>query len=338
MMAGLGMGGVAVGMFHLITHAFFKALLFMGAGSVIHGSHDEQDIRRMGGLRGSMPVTFATYGIGMLALCGFPLFFSGFWSKDGILEAAKHWSVARTPFYMLVFGALLTAFYMTRQVSYVFFGESRAASHAHESPRVMTVPLAILAFFAMALGLIGTPAWPWFRSFLDGRAAVLDLHGFDEPGLFALMVTSTVVVFIGLGLGLWLYGSKSPAPEQPEVLERLAPAPWRWLRDRLYVDEFYGVTVIAFYGWWARVADWLDRRVWGGAVAGVAWAFRGWAQFNRFLDTNVVDGSFDKGCEELASGGGLLSRVQNGRVQTYLRILAVSVVALAAILIWSTRP
>ena len=338
MMAGLGMGGVAVGMFHLITHAFFKALLFMGAGSVIHGSHDEQDIRRMGGLRGSMPVTFATYGIGMLALCGFPLFFSGFWSKDGILEAAKHWSVARTPFYMLVFGALLTAFYMTRQVSYVFFGESRAASHAHESPRVMTVPLAILAFFAMALGLIGTPAWPWFRSFLDGRAAVLDLHGFDEPGLFALMVTSTVVVFIGLGLGLWLYGSKSPAPEQPEVLERLAPAPWRWLRDRLYVDEFYGVTVIAFYGWWARVADWLDRRVWGGAVAGVAWAFRGWAQFNRFLDTNVVDGSFDKGCEELASGGGLLSRMQNGRVQTYLRILAVSVVALAAILIWSTRP
>ena len=338
MMAGLGMGGVAVGMFHLITHAFFKALLFMGAGSVIHGSHEEQDIRRMGGLRGSMPVTFATYGIGMLALCGFPLFFSGFWSKDGILEAAKHWSVARTPFYMLVFGALLTAFYMTRQVSYVFFGESRAASHAHESPRVMTVPLAILAFFAMALGLIGTPAWPWFRSFLDGRAAVLDLHGFDEPGLFALMVTSTVVVFIGLGLGLWLYGSKSPAPEQPEVLERLAPAPWRWLRDRLYVDEFYGVTVIAFYGWWARVADWLDRRVWGGAVAGVAWAFRGWAQFNRFLDTNVVDGSFDKGCEELASGGGLLSRMQNGRVQTYLRILAVSVVALAAILIWSTRP
>jgi NADH-quinone oxidoreductase subunit L len=338
MMAGLGMGGVAVGMFHLITHAFFKALLFMGAGSVIHGSHEEQDIRRMGGLRGSMPVTFATYGIGMLALCGFPLFFSGFWSKDGILEAAKHWSVARTPFYMLVFGALLTAFYMTRQVSYVFFGESRAASHAHESPRVMTVPLAILAFFAMALGLIGTPAWPWFRSFLDGRAAVLDLHGFDEPGLFALMVTSTVVVFIGLGLGLWLYGSKSPAPEQPEVLERLAPAPWRWLRDRLYVDEFYGVTVIAFYGWWARVADWLDRRVWGGAVAGVAWAFRGWAQFNRFLDTNVVDGSFDKGCDELASGGGLLSRVQNGRVQTYLRILAVSVVALAAILIWSTRP
>src|SRR6202012_5190792 len=86
MMAGLGLGGVAVGMFHLITHAFFKALLFLGAGSVIHGVHEEQDIRRMGGLKTAMPVTFATYAIGMLALCGFPFLFSGFWSKDGILE------------------------------------------------------------------------------------------------------------------------------------------------------------------------------------------------------------------------------------------------------------
>ena len=89
MMAGLGLGGVAVGMFHLITHAFFKALLFLGAGSVIHGCHEEQDIRRMGGLRVDMPFTFVTYAIGMLALCGFPIFFSGFWSKDGILEAAR---------------------------------------------------------------------------------------------------------------------------------------------------------------------------------------------------------------------------------------------------------
>ena len=90
MMAGLGLGGVAVGMFHLITHAFFKALLFLGAGSVIHGCHEEQDIRRMGGLKSDMPLTFITYAIGMLALCGFPLVFSGFWSKDGILEAAQH--------------------------------------------------------------------------------------------------------------------------------------------------------------------------------------------------------------------------------------------------------
>ncbi len=115
----------------------------------------------------------------MLALCGFPLFFSGFWSKDGILEAAQHWSVAKAPFYMLVFGALLTAFYMTRQVSYVFFGTWRGHGHAHESPRVMTMPLAILAFFAIALAAIGTPAWPWFRAFLNGHAAQFDLAGFQ---------------------------------------------------------------------------------------------------------------------------------------------------------------
>ena len=338
MMAGLGMGGVAVGMFHLITHAFFKALLFLGAGSVIHGCHEEQDIRRMGGLKVDMPLTFITYTIGMLALCGFPIFFSGFWSKDGILEAAQHWSVAKGPFYLLVFGALLTAFYMTRQVCYVFLGYWRGHETAHESPKIMTVPLAILAFFAMALGLIGTPAWPWFRAFLEGRAATFGWRGFTEPGLGLLMVTSSLVVFLGLGLGWRLYGNKSPKPEEPDAIEKSVPWLWGPLRDRLYVDEFYGVTVIAFYKWWARVADWLDRRVWGGIVALVAWIFALWAQLNRLLDINWVDGGFDKTCEELSEGGGLLASIESGRVQNYLRILAVGVVALVVILFWSSRP
>jgi NADH-quinone oxidoreductase subunit L len=335
MMAGLGLGGVAVGMFHLITHAFFKALLFMGAGSVIHGCHEEQDIRKMGGLKSAMPLTFATYGIGMLALCGVPIFFSGFWSKDAILESAHGWTVSQAPYYLLVFGAVLTAFYMTRQVSYVFFGVNRGEKHAHESPKSMTMPLAILAFFAMALGAIATPAWPWFKAFLNGQAAGFDLHGFAEPGLMALMATSTVVVFAGLGLGWWLYGNKSPRPEAPDVLEAAAPLPWKWLRDRLYVDELYGATVIAFYGWWGRVADWLDRRVWGGMVSAVAWLTSLGAELNRFLDAKVVDGGFDKGCEEISTSGGLLSQMQNGRVQSYLRILALAIVALVAILIWS---
>jgi NADH-quinone oxidoreductase subunit L len=151
------------------------------------------------------------------------------------------------------------------------------------------------------------------------------------------MGTSSIVVFIGLGLGWWLYGSNSPAPDEPDVLEAAAPMPWAWLRNRLYIDELYAATVIAFYAWWARVAEWLDRRVWGGMVAAVAWAFGLWAQLNRFLDANVVDGSFDKGCEELSTSGGLLSRVQSGRVQTYLRLLALAVVVLAALLFWSAR-
>ncbi len=337
MMAGLGLGGVAVGMFHLITHAFFKALLFLGAGSVIHGTHEEQDIRRMGGLKVDMPLTFITYAIGMLALCGFPLFFSGFWSKDGILEAA-HAGAIKGPFYLLAFGALLTAFYMTRQVCYVFFGYWRGHHDAHESAPVMTVPLAILAFFAMALGLIGTPAWPWFRSFLEGRAAPFTFHGFAEPGLMSLMAISSGIVLFGLWLGWKLYGNRSPRAEEPDVLEKAAPHLWAGLRDRLYVDEFYGATVIAFYAWWARVTDWLDQRLWGGLVRLVAWLFNLWAHLNRIFDVDAIDGGFNKACEELSTGAGLLSRVESGRVQSYLRILALAAVVLAAILFWSSRP
>jgi len=304
---------------------------------VIHGCHEEQNVRRMGGLKADMPLTFLTYAIGMLALCGFPLLFSGFWSKDGILEAAQHWSVAKTPFYMLVFGALLTAFYMTRQVAYVFFGHWRGGKPAHESPTVMLAPLGILAFFAIALGFIGTPAWPWFRSFLSGKAAGFDWHVLMERELMTLMGVSALVVFLGIGLAWSLYGDRSPKPTAPDSLEKASPLAWGWLSHKFYVDEFYGATVIAFYAWWGRVSDWLDRRVWGGVVAGVAWTFSLAARLNRFLDTNVVDGGFDKGCEELTVGGGLLSRVQSGRVQTYLRILALAVVALVAILIWSSK-
>jgi NADH-quinone oxidoreductase subunit L len=238
---------------------------------------------------------------------------------------------------MLFFGALLTAFYMTRQVAYVFFGHWRGGTSAHESPKVMTVPLAILAFFAMALGLIGTPAWPWFQSFLDGRAVGFQPQTLIETGLLTLMTASALVVFLGLGLGWMLYGNRSPKPTEPDELEKAAPIAWGWLRDRLYVDELYAVTVIAFYKLWARVIDWLDRRVWSGVVSGVAGLFGLWAQLNRFLDTSVVDGSFDKSCEELSVGGGLLSRMQTGRVQTYLRIIALAVIALAAILLWSSR-
>jgi NADH-quinone oxidoreductase subunit L len=336
MMAGLGMGGVAVGMFHLITHAFFKALLFLGAGSVIHGTHEEQDIRRMGGLRADMPITFATYGIGMLALCGVPIF-AGFWSKDGILEAAEQWSVTRIPFYLLVFGALLTAFYMTRQVAYVFFGYWRGHKSAHESPRVMTAPLSILAFFSVVLGFIGTPAWPWFQRFLSSPARNEAMRGFHESGLLLLMTTSSIIVVAGIVLGAWIYGWRSPSPEEPDVLEQSARPIWRVLRAKFYVDELYGATVIAFFWLWGRVADWFDRRIWGGAVAAVTWSIAACARLNRFLDANWVDGAFDKGCEELSSSGGLLSRAQTGRVQTYLRLLALGVIVLAVILFWSSH-
>src|SRR5207247_2605735 len=163
----LGVGGVAAGIMHLLAHGFFKALLFLGAGSVIHGCHHEQDIRKMGSLRRLMPVTFLTYAVGMMTLSGVPLFFSGGWTKEEILHATAHWPKSQVPYYLILAGVILTALYMTRQIIYVFFGKPRAASeHAHESPRVMTMPLIALAFCAIFFTVVLTPAWPWLHAYL----------------------------------------------------------------------------------------------------------------------------------------------------------------------------
>ncbi|MGC2163838.1 MAG: NADH-quinone oxidoreductase subunit L, partial [Silvibacterium sp.] len=349
MMLGLGVGGVAVGMFHLITHAFFKALLFLGAGSVIHGCNGEQDIRKMGGLRKLMPITFATYAAGMLALCGVPLF-AGFWSKDEILHSAHLWSVSAAPYYMGAAGALLTAFYMTRQVYYVFFGKQREATEVHvpaghgvsgavhESPAVMTVPLVILAVFAVFLGFIGTPAWPWFQEFLEGRRATLDFGAFAGSGIVPLMVLSSVIVFAGLALGWWFYGRKPIASvSAQDALERLQPSVFHALAKRLYVDEFYGLTVIRLARWGSQLFDWMDRWIWNGVVQMIAWIVTGIAWMDSSLDTYVVNTGFDEGCEGFVQGGRLMSRLQNGRVQNYLRVLGIALIALALFLFWSRK-
>ncbi len=355
MMMGLGVGGVAVGMFHLITHAFFKALLFLGAGSVIHACHEEQDIRRMGGLRRFMPVTFATYAVGMLALCGFPLFFSGFWSKDAVLHSAQAWSISRAPFYLGAFGALLTAFYMTRQVYYVFLGESRlarsggshdgaridhqehgASASPYESPSVMTTPLIILAVFAILLGVIGTPAWPWFDSFLSGQAATVDFRGFLENGILAVMIFSSLIVFAGLGLGWWFYGRKAiTSAEAPDALERRQPQLFDLLRHKFYVDEFYQATFVNGTKSLARISDWFDRWVWNGAVQSVSYLVFGLSWLARSADKYVVNPGFDEGCQTVSTGGKLLARLQNGRAQDYLRFVGLAFALLALFLMWT---
>jgi NADH-quinone oxidoreductase subunit L len=359
MMMGLGVGGVAVGMFHLITHAFFKALLFLGAGSVIHGCSGEQDIRRMGGLRKSMPITFLTYAAGMLALCGFPLFFSGFWSKDAILHAARDWSISQVPFYMGAFGALLTAFYMTRQVCYVFAGSNRlaAASHddpqlaahfedpthpaphrPHESPAVMTVPLVILAAFAIFLGFIGTPAWPWFQSFLEGKPATFSFSGFSEPGILTVMLTSSLIVFLGLGFGWYFYGRKPiETADAPDVLDELEPQLFSLLGHAFHVDTLYAATLIRLNNWWSTVCDWFDRWVWNGVVQTLSYLVVGVAWVDNFFDAGVINTGFDDGCESVSRGGQLLSRLQGGRIQSYLRMLGIALIALIIFLLWGAK-
>src|SRR5213594_2883272 len=202
MMVSLGVGGVAAGIMHLLAHGFFKALLFLGSGSVIHGCHGEQDIRKMGGLRRLMPVTFGTYAIGMMALSGVPLFFSGSWTKEEILHATAHWPRSHAPYYLILAGIILTALYMTRQIIYVFFGNQRAASaHAYESPRVMTTPLIVLALCAIFFSAVLTPAWPWLHSYLIDEAAQFDVTRLIQPVLFV----SLVLMAVGIGLGYWIY-------------------------------------------------------------------------------------------------------------------------------------
>src|SRR5881296_2316853 len=202
MMVSLGVGGVAAGIMHLLAHGFFKALLFLGAGSVIHGCHGEQDIRKMGGLRRFMPVTFFTYAIGMMALSGVPLFFSGGWTKEEILHATADWPRSHLPYYLMLAGVVLTALYMTRQMIYVFFGKPRvAAERVHESPHVMTMPLIVLALCAIFLSVVLTPAWPWLHDYLVGEPVHFEFGRLIQPMLFI----SLMLVGAGIAFGFWLY-------------------------------------------------------------------------------------------------------------------------------------
>jgi NADH-quinone oxidoreductase subunit L len=360
MMMGLGVGGVVVGMFHLITHAFFKALLFLGAGSVIHGCHDEQDIRRMGGLRQFMPITFATYAVGMMALAGFPVFFSGFWSKDEILHAAHAWPLSRVPFYLGLSGALLTAFYMTRQVCYVFFGEPRRVTHGpqaskhdpaahghphvaaadapHESPPVMTLPLVLLAACSVLLGFVGTPAWPWFQRYLTGHAATLNFGGVFHGEVLGVMAVSSAIVALGIGLGWFLYAARpSTKAEAPDPLERLQPGLFGVVQNKFYIDEFYEATVVSLNAWWARTCAWFDAFIWNGVVQLVSYAVLGFAWLDRFIDEYVVNLGFDEACRRLRRGGNFFSRLQSGQLQFYLRGIGIALAVLVLFLAWGCR-
>ncbi len=338
MMMGLGLGGVAVGMFHLITHAFFKALLFLGAGSVIHGCHEEQDIRQMGGLRRFMPLTFATYAVGMMALSGVPLLFSGFWSKDEILHAAFTWPVSKGPFVLGAVGALLTAFYMTRQVCYAFLGNYRGHIKPHESPGVMTVPLVLLAIGTVTLGIFGTPAWPAFETYLSGHHADLDFSRFLNRETLFVMLTSTCIVSVAIFSGWKLYGKNAvQISREIDPLERFNGSVFRWLSNRLYIDEVYAATIIRFNDWLSRAADILDRVVWGGVVRAASFLTIAFSHINRTIDELFINFGFDEGCRSMRQSSGFLSKLQDGQVQNYLRSISIALVALLLLLIWGCR-
>ena len=303
MVMGVGLAAPEAGMFHLTTHAFFKALLFLGAGSVIHALHHEQDIWKMGGLRKKMPVTFWTFMVGTLALAGvWPL--SGFFSKDAILGAAFEHNKAL--FILAVFVAALTTFYMFRLVFVAFLGGERTheAGHAHESPWVMIWPLRILAVFSIIGGLIGIEQL--FAKALTTEPAEVGEHAASFASqLIAPFIHAPVAAFSGLAAvvigflaarALYAKAKEDPLPAKLGFFSR-------WMRDRFYFDELYEATVIKAHDTVAAVTDWFDRWLIGFA------AVRGTA-----------------GTTDLF--GRALRLVQNGNLQTYafLFVLGVAVV------------
>jgi len=339
MMMGLGVGGVAVGMFHLITHAFFKALLFLGAGSVIFGCHHEQDIRQMGGLRKLMPLTFAAYAIGMMALCGVPLAFSGFWSKDAILTAARQWSVSSVPFYLGMTGMFLTAFYMTRQMFYVFFGRSNpAARPAPESPAVMTIPLMVLAALAVLAGLLGTPAWPWFDAYLKGGPASVDFSKLVSGRQIAMTLLSATVIATAMAFGVRLYrATAAQAPRPADPLEAKLPFVFACLRRKLFFDEIYDATFVRLNRKFAQLANWMDHAIWGGLVALASKLAVALARRNSAFDERAFNARFDATCDGLKAGGKILTRWQSGQAQRYLRVIGLAFCALLLLMVWGCK-
>jgi proton-translocating NADH-quinone oxidoreductase chain L len=335
MMVSLGVGGVAAGIMHLLAHGFFKALLFLGAGSVIHGCHGEQDIRKMGGLRRFMPVTFFTYAIGMMALSGVPLFFSGGWTKEEILHAVAHWPPSHIPYYLILAGVVLTALYMTRQIIYVFFGPTRSSfEHAHESQRVMTMPLIALALCAIFFSVMLTPAWPWLHGYLTGELVQFDVVRLIQPMFFV----SLVLVGMGIGLGIWMY-RKAGVPERNrpaeiDPLEYSQPALFCFLANKMWIDELYARTVIAF-GWMAaRLSDWMDRYFWDGLVRGFGAIGQLFGIFTSSVDERWINAGVDETTVGTRGLGRLMSAAHSGQIQIYLNIIAVGMLALLLLYVW----
>jgi NADH-quinone oxidoreductase subunit L len=326
MMVSLGVGGVAAGIMHLLAHGFFKALLFLGSGSVIHASHHEQDIRKMGGLRKLMPITFLTYAVGMMALSGVPLFFAGAWTKEEVLHATAHWPKSPAPYYLMLAGVVLTALYMTRQMIYVFYGNRRGSDSVHESPAVMTRPLLVLAICTISLSAVLTPAWPWLHSYLSGESAQVDFSRLIQPMLFI----SFALVAGGVALGILIYRRAG----QADPLQQAQPALFRFLENKMWLDELYAHTVIALSRTAALVSSWMDRFVWDGLVRAVGGIGRLLGGLSAGVDERGINAGVDESVIGARGLGRLMSKFHSGQIQLYLGTVAVAVLTLLLLYAW----
>jgi NADH-quinone oxidoreductase subunit L len=365
MVAAVGMGAFVAGMFHLVTHAFFKALLFLSAGSVIlglerghhhlahhkgHADHHEEvfdpgDMRNMGGMRLRMPVTFWLYIIGTLALAGiFP--FAGFWSKDEILlDAAKlHPEV----FALLLTAAFFTAFYMGRQIWMVFFGEPRheAAAHAEESPKIITVPLMVLAGLSLLGGALNLPGVHTFGHWLEHTIEMVE-HGAHLPawlqiswgGLNPIVaLASTVLALLAIYFSWLIYGRKPLAAGQKDPLKKPLGFIFTGMENKWFVDEGYWAVFVDRYVDIARfLADVVDWRFWHDwfhekVIAGT-YNWLSHIALNRYADQKGIDAFFNGLGELTKRASTSLRRLQNGFVRSYALAVLLGVVVILGYLV-----
>jgi NADH-quinone oxidoreductase subunit L len=360
MVAAVGMGAFVAGMFHLVTHAFFKALLFLSAGSVIlgverghhhaaHGDHshngadheddvfDPGDMRNMGGMRKTMPITFWVYLIGSVALAGiFP--FAGFWSKDEILAEATSLNIP--VYWLLTVAAFFTAFYMGRQIWMVFFGKPRheAAEHAEESPLVITGPLMVLALLSILGGVLNLPGVGTFTHWLEYTLTIYipELHH-GEFNL-AVAIVSTTLALIAIVLSWLFYGRDPLTKGQTDPLNRILGPLYRLWENKYWVDELYQTVILTPYKVIAQTtADLIDWKIWHDwfhdtVIAGTFKVITSVTATN--IDLGVIDGianGLADGTKALAQG---LRRLQTGFVRNYALSVFLGVVIILSYLIF----
>jgi NADH-quinone oxidoreductase subunit L len=328
-----GVGAFGAGIFHLMTHAFFKALLFLGAGSVIHALSGQQDMRKMGGLWSRIPTTAKTMLVATLAISGAPLF-SGFFSKDEIL-----WKVFSSPYgsrllwFIGFVTAGLTAFYMFRLFFMTFAGKSRVAPeverHIHESPRVMTVPLICLAVGALGAGYIG---WPkilgganHFEHFLEPvfeNPSAMRGFAYAWKTEFGLMLLSVAVALAGF---LWAYFWYVEHPDAPERAAAQAGSFYRLVLNKYYIDEIYDALFVNRTKDLGNAFAAFDLGVVDGGVNGVGWTTRMWGEFSRLWDTYVIDGLVNVGAFVVKVMSYPVRVIQTGLVQNYAWMITLGV-------------
>ena len=386
MMAALGIGAYIAAAFHLITHAFFKALLFMASGAVIHGMehgeahvkehahhdahgahHDEhgddhahahfdpQDMMNMGGLRKTMPVTFYTFLIGGLSLAGLPLITAGFWSKDEILAdawlgASKGFGPHALVFILLAVSAFLTAFYTMRQLGLTFWGEPRTAEAHHANlgrgvvSFTMTLPLIILAFFAITAGFVGVPPAfpvlgpifsPEVNPFFEFVKYTLlpEIQPEKPPFNWIPVLTSFAVALGGIAVGYLVYWRKPLQAGQEDPLVSFLGPVHTVLKNKYYFDEFYTAVFINPSQWFARVAvaRFLDGSIIDGILHLIARIATWIGDFLKLLNTWLIDGFGDGIPELIAMFGAWFRRVQSGRVQQYLLFIIIAAILIALV-------